>query len=479
MKKENKVHQERTLEEKNNEQENKKGNINLKNIEKSTNKKRSLFILIVFLVIAIIALVNIIVPDKKRNIALEIAKKIDQRLKFQQIKISELDKKNDPEKLLGEKNEYYQKVNLMNKEGEIVGIIEVFHNSEDAKIRKWYIEKINKSCKEKIKKEVYGEYYLNKTCGEKTSYIKDNIYIRLDPSLKGKITNYKYLWEDIFKEVPTKNKKIPSKERIDTIKKEKQKKIDSEINKIEKDLIKQLNQSADEFDQLISKTLESLNENDFQTLKTKLEIAKDVNYYSSKIGNWENQINNINNKILEPKKNRAEDISQRLNNLLSSLDSDELSKIKEEIEKLGDPFFDDYETTWNDTIATIESKIAEKKEQDYKSSCNSYSYNEILRHPDEYVYKRAHFFGKVIQIVSKSAGHTVMRVAVSCEKNRYSSGGYLCSDAIYVSYLGSESLIEDDLIDMWGYLAGTQSYTTVLGSELTIPSFNSEYISIK
>ena len=80
--------------------------------------------------------------------------------------------------------------------------------------------------------------------------------------------------------------------------------------------------------------------------------------------------------------------------------------------------------------------------------------------------------------MSKNSNASIFRVNVDCEKLYY-SGEYLCSDTIYVVYYGSESFIEDDMVSMWGTMDGTQTYTSVLGSQITIPKFEAKYMELK
>lgn len=117
-------------------------------------------------------------------------------------------------------------------------------------------------------------------------------------------------------------------------------------------------------------------------------------------------------------------------------------------------------------------------ENEYKAECGEIDYREVLRTPSDFAYKKVHWFGKVSQVVDSSYSKSYM-IYVNCEENSYSQGGYICNDAIYVKYNGSQNLIEDDVVDMWGYMASTSyTYTTVLGASRTIPLFNAQYITI-
>ena len=54
-------------------------------------------------------------------------------------------------------------------------------------------------------------------------------------------------------------------------------------------------------------------------------------------------------------------------------------------------------------------------------------------------------------------------------------------DPIYVNYTysdGESKFLEDDIIIVYGTLEGSKTYTTVLGSTVTIPQFNAKYIKL-
>lgn len=115
---------------------------------------------------------------------------------------------------------------------------------------------------------------------------------------------------------------------------------------------------------------------------------------------------------------------------------------------------------------------------DYKKSCASYKYKDVLRNPEKYTGKKAYWFGEVLQVVDKTELYATYRVGVSCTKYKY-IGGYSCPDAIYVTYFGEGNFIEDDIVKMYGTMNGTETYTTVLGASVTIPKFTAQYIDLQ
>lgn len=58
---------------------------------------------------------------------------------------------------------------------------------------------------------------------------------------------------------------------------------------------------------------------------------------------------------------------------------------------------------------------------------------------------------------------------------------YSYDDTVYVTYTTKDSdsrVLEDDIITMYGELDGIETYTSVLGSNVSIPKFNAKYVEI-
>lgn len=137
-------------------------------------------------------------------------------------------------------------------------------------------------------------------------------------------------------------------------------------------------------------------------------------------------------------------------------------------------FFDTNYIQDNTTL----SALKDLAEAEFKKSCATYNYKDVLRSPDDYYGERAYWFGEILQVVSNTSYSSTYRVGVSCKKYQYISG-YSCPDAIYVTYYGNKNFIEDDMVKMYGTMNGTQSYITVLGATMTIPSFIASYIDLQ
>ena len=55
-------------------------------------------------------------------------------------------------------------------------------------------------------------------------------------------------------------------------------------------------------------------------------------------------------------------------------------------------------------------------------------------------------------------------------------------DTIYVTYIpedGEDKILEDDIITIWGTSEGDYSYTSVMGSTITLPHIYAEYLEIE
>lgn len=127
------------------------------------------------------------------------------------------------------------------------------------------------------------------------------------------------------------------------------------------------------------------------------------------------------------------------------------------------------------TYSLGHKKTDEEIEAEYKASCVNLDYREVLRNPTTYAYQKSYWFGKVSQVI----GSGKYMIYVNCSENRFSAGGYLCDDAMYVEYDGDLNLIEDDVVHMWGSMASSSyTYTTVMGSSKTIPHLYAEYIQL-
>lgn len=101
-------------------------------------------------------------------------------------------------------------------------------------------------------------------------------------------------------------------------------------------------------------------------------------------------------------------------------------------------------------------------------------FKAISRNPDSYTGKNYVFTGKVLQVMESDSllGTSVsLRVATR--------GNY--DDVVYVSYTrkeGESLILEDDRVTIHGESTGLFTYTSVLGSKISLPSFRAESITL-
>jgi hypothetical protein len=116
---------------------------------------------------------------------------------------------------------------------------------------------------------------------------------------------------------------------------------------------------------------------------------------------------------------------------------------------------------------------------DAKAAAKKPSYKDFFRNNEAYETKNVYLRGEVIQALydepwggydctsmspTLDGTATVLRVNVT----RDSYGFY--SDTVYVEYLGTKRILEDDVIAFVGYANGLKTYDSILGGSITIPS---------
>lgn len=144
---------------------------------------------------------------------------------------------------------------------------------------------------------------------------------------------------------------------------------------------------------------------------------------------------------------------------------------------------DTYDSTAHKNNGTVtqtsqNSAVQEPVEtkDEYISKCETFTYKEIARNPNNYKGKRAKFTGEVIQVQEGYNNDVVLRVNVT--KGEYG----IWEDTIWVDYQYTDSneskILEDDIITIYGEIQGQKSYTSILGSQVTLPQISANYIDI-
>lgn len=114
-------------------------------------------------------------------------------------------------------------------------------------------------------------------------------------------------------------------------------------------------------------------------------------------------------------------------------------------------------------------------QEDYKKACESFSYEEISRYPNAYKGKLAKYTGKVVQTQDRR-GTTWFRLSVT--KGEYD----IWDDTIFVEFKYDNTvntrILEDDIVTVYGEMAGIKTYTAILGNEVQIPYLKAKYVRI-
>ena len=117
-------------------------------------------------------------------------------------------------------------------------------------------------------------------------------------------------------------------------------------------------------------------------------------------------------------------------------------------------------------------KTTDMSVEEIKNSAINVSYDDLMRNIENYKGKTVCFRGGVVQVQEESGNAYNLRVATA--------GSYLYDyykNIIYVNYKGPRFL-EDDIIDVWGYVKGLKTYSAVLGNEITIPELDAFHLEL-
>ncbi|MBR6793378.1 MAG: hypothetical protein IKM48_03340 [Clostridia bacterium] len=132
----------------------------------------------------------------------------------------------------------------------------------------------------------------------------------------------------------------------------------------------------------------------------------------------------------------------------------------------------------NEELEKVPEKTPAQIKTEYISACESVTYKDIARYPDNYTGKNVKFRGKVIQVSEGGFLNPKNTYRIEVTEDEY---GYW-DDVVLVEYEvpeGAANILEDDIVTFYGECTGTTSYTSVLGSKITIPSVDAKYIDIE
>ena len=119
---------------------------------------------------------------------------------------------------------------------------------------------------------------------------------------------------------------------------------------------------------------------------------------------------------------------------------------------------------------TESQKSEDEKMQEFKASCVTLDYKEVLRYPEQYTGNAVVIEGKVVQVIEGLLTNALRVSEIGASDNVW-----------YVTYKSSDvsgRILEDDEITVWGLCKGTHTYSSLFGQQITIPSLSTSYISL-
>lgn len=119
----------------------------------------------------------------------------------------------------------------------------------------------------------------------------------------------------------------------------------------------------------------------------------------------------------------------------------------------------------------------EQEEKEFKASCQTYTFEQMARNPDNFKGTNVKITGEVVQVIEGLYSNG-LRVNIT-PKGAYST---YYTDTIYVNYVpekGEDKILEDDIITIYGTAQGDYSYTSTLGAIVTLPFVYGKYITIE
>lgn len=114
------------------------------------------------------------------------------------------------------------------------------------------------------------------------------------------------------------------------------------------------------------------------------------------------------------------------------------------------------------------AKAAEEEKNAYINSCKTVQYKDVERNPSQYKGERIKVTGNVIQVTEGWFSTVTLRVNESGTTNTW-----------YITYKRSNDteprILENDRITLYGECTGVESYTSVIGSKITLPAMDAKY----
>lgn len=440
------------------EENQKKRQKTLKKIEEKI--KKNFWVIVSTIAVVLLSIICFVISENSIDSTYKIARNIVGKLESNYENITLVEEEKDKEFKYSYSYSTLIYIDSIGKQedNEYAIAVTKYNSNIEAKKKKEFYNSLNKLVHNKYDNTILEEY------DDFASLFTDNLIIikgkylfSINSKMKHKDKIKQYI-DGIMKKYDTSDEKAIAEKELDSYWKVKlddySKQFDKTYDEVLKDTKKNVLKYVDKLDGCTGDKCDEILNEVLSLEKYKVlsdEITSVKNKYDEIIKGKEDIVNSINSSI---------------SNVKNSLNQDEFDSIKKRIEELKDSYYDKYKENWNSELSSVEESV-------YKNSCSKYSYKDLLRNPSDYQDKKAYFFGKILQKVN----NTQYRVGVDCSQYNYISG-YHCDNTIYVTYYGDTSLIEDDMVNMWGTMDGNQSYTSVMGASVTIPKLNAKYISI-
>ena len=114
-------------------------------------------------------------------------------------------------------------------------------------------------------------------------------------------------------------------------------------------------------------------------------------------------------------------------------------------------------------------------QKEFKKSCVEVKYEDLARNPDNYKGQNLVFTGEVIQCEQSYETNCYARVNVTLNEYDY------YEDTIYVTFElpeGADKILEEDIVKLYGVCQGAETYTSIFGESITIPSLDAAYVEL-
>ena len=137
------------------------------------------------------------------------------------------------------------------------------------------------------------------------------------------------------------------------------------------------------------------------------------------------------------------------------------------------------------SISTDNTNSSLEPELTYEEEIATYgevNFATLSRNPDKYKGQKLKFTGQVIQVQEPTFGNTVdLRINVTKTTYEYFDD-VTWSDTVYATVEleeGADRILEDDVITFYGECEGMYSYTSVLGSKVSLPKLKIKYWNLE